>query len=182
MRHTFRLSDSRVQRHSLDGANTCEHAVTLERENHWLKAEIAILRANPTTSKFSLQFDTGRTSATAYTFLETIREAYIDRRCLVDQNYRVSTSQCRSIESTCTTSSCKDSRMLMSSVREFKEGEKPLSKVRENELQWRLKSAEEEKKISPIGLNMLTWYDRWKPIWVWVWVSPRLWYLIVISW
>ena len=43
----------KLQRHSLDGANAHERAAILQRENDWLKAEIATLRANPVVSSSS---------------------------------------------------------------------------------------------------------------------------------
>jgi chromosome segregation ATPase len=134
----------KLQRHSLDGANTHERAIILERENEWLKAEIAILRANPTTSPSN-------------STVEQVQQLTLSLRRLSEKlTLTEDALSSKTTELAQANADLLKARLAVENAYELGarvRGREEAAKTRENELQWLLKSAEEEKKRSEVAVG-----------------------------
>ena len=134
----------KLQRYSLDRANTHERAVILERENDWLKAEIAILRANPAPSP-------SNSSA------EQVQQLTLSLRRLSEKlSLTEDALSSKTAELAQANTDLLKARLAVENAYELAarvRGREEAVLMRETELQWRLKSAEEEKMISLVAVG-----------------------------
>lgn len=135
----------KLQRHSLDGANAHERAAILQRENDWLKAEIATLRANPVVSSSS------------NSTVEQIQQLTLSLRRLSEKlTLTEDALSSKTTELAQTHADLVKARLAVENGYELSarvRGREEAAKIREHELEWRLKRAEEEKKISEVAVG-----------------------------
>ena len=133
----------KLQRYSLDTANAHERAVNLERENDWLKAEIAILRANPTPSPPSS--------------VEQVQQLTLSLRRLSEKlTLTEDALSSKTAELAQANADLLKARLAAENAYELAarvHGREEAVKIRETELQWRLTSAEEGKMISLVAVG-----------------------------
>lgn len=131
-------STIKLQRYSLDRANTHERVVILERENDWLKAEIAILRANPTPPSNSSVEQVQQLTLSLRRLSEKLT---LTEDVLSNKTAELAQANADLLKARLATENAFE---LAAKVR----GREEAALIRETELQWRLKGAEEEKMIS----------------------------------
>jgi len=141
------VSAVKLQRYSLDRATTHERAVILERENVWLKAEIAILRANPS----------GSSSTSSNSTVEQVQQLTLSLRRLSEKlNLTEDALSSKTTEIVQVDAELMKARLVAEGAYELGarvRGREEAAKIREHELEWRLKSVEEEKKVSEIAVG-----------------------------
>lgn len=134
----------KLQRYSLDRANTHERAVILERENDWLKAELAILRANPTPSPSNSSIE--QVQQLTLSLRRLSEKLTLTEDALSSKTAELAQANADLLKARLATENAYE---LAARVR----GREEAVLIRETELQWRLKSAEEEKMISLVAVG-----------------------------
>ena len=134
----------KLQRYSLDTATTHERAVVLERENDWLKAEIAILRANPTPSPSNSSVE--QVQQLTLSLRRLSEKLTLTEDALSSKTAELAQANAELLKARLATENAYE---LAARIR----GREEAAKIRETELQWRLKSAEEGKMISLVAVG-----------------------------
>ncbi|KAF8163788.1 hypothetical protein B0H34DRAFT_837938 [Crassisporium funariophilum] len=137
----------RFQRHSLDSAALHEHAIQLERENALLKVEIALLRANPHP-------DAAPSSHPAVSQVQQLTlslRRLSDKLSLTEEALLVRTTELAhaNVELVKARLAADSAYEVGARVR----GREEAGKVRERDLEWRLKAAEEERNMSDVAVS-----------------------------
>ncbi|KAF8805283.1 hypothetical protein BYT27DRAFT_7234354 [Phlegmacium glaucopus] len=136
----------KLQRHSLDRANTHERAAILERENDWLKAEIAILRANPTTPSKSSNPTNEQVQQLTLSLRRLSQKLTLTEDALSSKTTGLVQANAELLKARLAVENAYE---LGARVR----GREEAAKIREHELELRLKAAEEEKKMSEVAVG-----------------------------
>jgi hypothetical protein len=134
----------KLQRCSLDRANTHERAVILERENDWLKAELAILRSNPTPSHSNSSVE--QVQQLTLSLRRLSEKLTLTEDALSKKTAELAQANAELLKARLATENAYE---LAARAR----GREEAVMVRETELQWRLKSAEEAKMISLVAVG-----------------------------
>ena len=134
----------KLQRYSLDKANTHERATILERENDWLKDEIAILRANPTLSPSNSSVE--QVQQLTLSLRRLSEKLTLSEDALSGKTAELAQANADLLKARL---AAENAYGLAARAR----GREEAALIRETELQWRLKSAEEEKTISLVAVG-----------------------------
>jgi hypothetical protein len=137
-------SSIKLQRHSLDTTNINDRLVQLEYENTILKSEIAVLRAHPHTDA----------SSQAHPAVTQVQQLTLSLRRLSDKLSLTEESLLkRTKELAHATSDASKARLTAEGAYELAartRGREEAGKVRETELEWKVKAAEEAVKMSDL--------------------------------
>ncbi|KAI0780468.1 hypothetical protein BD413DRAFT_463703 [Trametes elegans] len=138
--HEAHATSLKLQRHSLEASQALDHARALERENAWLKEEVAVLRANPDDSPTQASFQVPeltlalRRLSEKHTALEDMLHARTKE--LADVRSELANAQHET----------EAARSLAADARAREEE----GLARERELERKLKAAEEERRMADL--------------------------------
>jgi hypothetical protein len=137
----------KLQHHSLDATNTNDRLVQLEHENAVLKSEISVLRAHPHPDA----------SSQAHPAVTQVQQLTLSLRRLSDKlSLTEEALLARTTELAHATGEASKARLAADGAFELAartRGREEAGKVRETELEWKVKAAEEAVKMSDLVVN-----------------------------